>query len=478
LDCHSSSLKIYNRLSDTLEEIGTNNDNKIRIYVCGITVYDDCHIGHARTIVVFDVLRRYLMYSGSNLVYVQNFTDVDDKIINRAKLEGKSPDEISANYIMSYFQDFTKLNVMKADFYPKATENMSEIIEAIKILKDKNYTYTTLNGIYFRVRLFPNYGKLSKKQIDDLEEGARIEVDQLKEDPLDFALWKFSSDMPYWESPWGKGRPGWHIECSAMVSKFLGNDIEIHGGGTDLIFPHHENEIAQSEMFTQVKLAKIWMHVGMITINSEKMSKSLRNMILIKNALKKWGANVLRIYLISSQYSKPMDYNNEILYESLQKWRQIEHCVYELRTTRNEFGAPDEFEDKCNGYLTEIMTSMERNFNTPSALTSFMKLVSYINNLSSSEKLSTTMSEKGLHIVNTIMNIIGLEVMEVDISTKNDIEKMIDERNKLRADKKFQDSDTLRNKILELYDVELTDHGNYTSWKKKEIIEYESQNDG
>jgi len=216
----------------------------------------------------------------------------------------------------------------------------------------------------------------------------------------------------------------------------------------------------------------------MITINSEKMSKSLRNMILIKNALKKWGANVLRIYLISSQYSKPMDYNNETLYESLQKWRQIEHCVYELKTTRNELGDLDEFEDKCNSYLSEFMTSMDSNFNTSSGVTSFMKLVSYINNLSSSEKLSSTVSEKGLRIVNTIMNIIGLKITEVDMSTKNDIEKMIDERNKLRANKKFKDADMLRNRILELYDVELTDHVNYTSWKKKEIIEFENQHYG
>ena len=328
-------MKIYNKLSDTLEDIGTTEDNKIRMYVCGITVYDDCHIGHARTIVVFDILRRYLIHKGKELVYVQNFTDVDDKIINRAKLDGKSPDEISSKYIESYFEDFSKLNVLKADFYPKATDHIIEIINAIKILKEKNYTYTTLNGVYFKVRAFPNYGKLSKKQIDELEEVTRIEIDKLKEDPLDFALWKFSSDVPNWESPWGRGRPGWHIECSVMVSKLLGNEIEIHGGGTDLIFPHHENEIAQSETFNEKKLAKLWVHVGMITINSEKMSKSLRNMIVLKSALKKWGSNVLRLYLISSQYSKPMDYNYEILQESLQKWRKIEHCIYELRKTKN-----------------------------------------------------------------------------------------------------------------------------------------------
>lgn len=468
-------MKIYNKLSDTLEDIGTTEDNKIRMYVCGITVYDDCHIGHARTIVVFDLLRRYLIHKGKELVYVQNFTDVDDKIINRAKLDGKSPDEISSKYIESYFEDFSKLNVLKADFYPKATDHIIEIIRAIKILKEKNYTYTTLNGVYFKVRAFPKYGKLSKKQIDELEEGTRIEIDKLKEDPLDFALWKFSSDVPNWESPWGRGRPGWHIECSVMVSKFLGNEIEIHGGGTDLIFPHHENEIAQSETFNEKKLAKVWMHVGMITINSEKMSKSLRNMIVLKSALKKWGSNVLRLYLISSQYSKPMDYNDEILQESLQKWRQIEHCIYELRTTKNVSENMDEFEDKCNGLLNDFLSSLDSNLNTSLALTSFMKLVSYVNNLSSSEKLTIRMSEKALPIVDIIMDIIGIKAMMVDNETKIKIEEMIDRRNNLRVEKKFQEADNLRKKIFELFDVELTDHTKYTSWKKRERIDFESE---
>jgi cysteinyl-tRNA synthetase len=260
-----------------------------------------------------------------------------------------------------------------------------------------------------------------------------------------------------------------------MVSKFLGNEIEIHGGGTDLIFPHHENEIAQSETFNEKTLAKLWMHVGMITINSEKMSKSLRNMILLKNALKKWGANVLRLYLISSQYSKPMDFNDEILYESLQKWRQIEHCIYELVTTKNVSGDIDEFESKCNGYLDDFMSFLDSNLNTSSAISAFMKLVSYVNNLSSSEKLTTAMSDKALPIVNTIINIMGVKIAEIDIDTKKEIEKMIDQRNKLRAEKMFKDADNLRNKIFELYDVELTDHIMYTSWKKKQIIEFDRQ---
>ncbi|TLX92010.1 MAG: cysteine--tRNA ligase [Thaumarchaeota archaeon] len=467
-------MKIYNRLSDTVEEIKPNKDNKIRIYVCGITVYDDCHIGHARTIVIFDVLRRYLIHKGYDLTYVQNFTDVDDKIINRAKEEGKATEEISSKYISNYFEDFCKLNVMNADHYPKATEHINEIIEAIKILREKNYTYTTLNGIYFRVRSFPNYGKLSKKKIDELEEGSRIEIDSLKEDPLDFALWKFSSDAPSWDGPWGKGRPGWHIECSVMVSKFLGNEIEIHGGGTDLIFPHHENEIAQSETFNEKKLANLWMHVGMITINSEKMSKSLKNMILVRNALKKWGANILRIYLISSQYSKPMDYNDEILHEALQKWRQIEHCNYELRTTKNNVNVEiAEFGKQCNNYLNIFMSSLDSNLNTSSALTSFMKLISYINNLSSSEKLTTAMSTLALPLVSTMMNIMGIKIIDINDTAKAEIENMIELRNNLRLEKKFQDADELRKKIFELYNVELTDHSKYTSWKKIESVEFD-----
>jgi len=468
-------LKIFNKLTDTLEEIGTKSNDKIRIYVCGITVYDDCHIGHARTIVVFDVLRRYLTYKGYDLIYVQNFTDVDDKIINKAKLEGKTAEEISSMYIMSYFEDFTKLNVLKADFYPKATEHINDIITAIKILKEKNHTYSTLNGIYYRVRAFPHYGKLSKKQIDELEAGSRIETDALKEDPLDFALWKFSSDNPSWESPWGVGRPGWHIECSAMVSKILGNEIEIHGGGTDLIFPHHENEIAQSEVINEKKLAKIWMHVGMITINSEKMSKSLKNMILLKNALKKWGSNVLRLYLISSQYSKPIDYNDEILNESLQKWRQIEHCVFELRTTKNVSGGNDQFENKCHNYLDIFTSFLDNNLNTPGALGTFMELVSYINSISSSEELTITMSNRVLPILSTMMNIIGVKIGEIDTNIKTQIEKMIYQRNNLRAEKKYKDADELRSKIFELYNVELTDHSTYTSWKKKEIVEFDEK---
>src|ERR671913_491776 len=322
-------VKLYNTLSRQVEELKLQN-YIVRMYVCGVTVYDNSHIGHARTIIIFDVLRRYLISRGYKVIFVQNFTDVDDKIINRAKTEGKKAEEISRRYIDRYFNDFDSLNVMRADYHPKATEHIKEMIQLIDGLVKKGYGYLTLNGVYFRIKSFPGYGKLSKKSVEELESGARIEIDPSKEDPLDFALWKFYSDETVWPSPWGNGRPGWHIECSAMALKHLGNTVDIHGGGNDLIFPHHENEIAQSEAKTRVEFAKIWMHCGMVNINSEKMSKSLGNIVSIRNAINKWGANTIRLLCLTTQYSKPLEYTIDNLIEAQSKWRLIENCFYEL----------------------------------------------------------------------------------------------------------------------------------------------------
>ncbi|MGI0075567.1 MAG: cysteine--tRNA ligase, partial [Nitrosotalea sp.] len=284
------------RIFDTLSVAEKNVDtaNMVKIYLCGVTVYDESHIGHARTIIVFDTLRRYLESNGAKVNLVQNFTDVDDKIINRAKKENTLAQTITTRYIKNYFDDFDKLNVKRADLYPKATEHITDMIDLIKGLTDKGFAYVSKNGVYFSVLKFKEYGKLSKKKTDELISGARVEVDETKKDPLDFALWKFSDDSPTWDSPWGKGRPGWHIECSAMSLKYLGSNFEIHGGGRDLIFPHHENEIAQSESFSGINFAKIWMHVGMVTINGEKMSKSLGNTKSIDHVLKIWGPNIVR----------------------------------------------------------------------------------------------------------------------------------------------------------------------------------------
>lgn len=323
-------MKLYNTLSNEIEEINLI-DNILKIYLCGITVYDDCHIGHARTIIVFDVLRRSLLSKNIQVLFIQNFTDIDDKIIKRANADNTSFDAIAEKYIKSYFRDFDSLNVIRATFYPKATDHIKDIVEFIDKLIKKDKAYVGLNGVYYRVRSFPLYGKLSKKISGSLEAGARIEIDETKDDPRDFALWKFSSKEPKWNTPWGAGRPGWHIECSTMAIKYLGNSFDIHGGGQDLVFPHHENEIAQSEGLTDVCFANIWLHIGMVTIKTEKMSKSLGNTIKISDLLKSINPNIIRLFCLSSHYSKPLDYSDEIIGEMRNKWIQIENAYYELR---------------------------------------------------------------------------------------------------------------------------------------------------
>ena len=270
-----SKMNLQDTLSNSEQKLDVSK--KIKIYLCGVTVYDESHIGHARTIIVFDVLRKYLESKKIEVEFIQNFTDVDDKIINRATSENVSAEEISSKYIKNYFRDFDGLNIKRATNYPKATEHIDDIIKFVEKLIEKEIAYVSKNGVYFSVSKFPEYGKLSKKKIDELQSGSRVQIDETKKDPLDFAVWKFSDTNPTWESPWGKGRPGWHIECSAMSIKYLGENFDIHGGGRDLIFPHHENEIAQSESHTGKQFAKIWMHVGMVTINGENSSVTLMN---------------------------------------------------------------------------------------------------------------------------------------------------------------------------------------------------------
>ena len=466
-------MRIYNTLTRLIEELDAPND-VVRIYLCGLTVYDDSHIGHARTIIVFDILRRYLLSRGYKVNFIQNFTDVDNKIIDRAKREGLKAEEIAAKYIQSYFKDFDCLNVLRADKYPLATEHIKEMIDLIDGLIKKGYAYVSLNGVYFRVKSFPRYGRLSKKSVEELESGFRIEIDPSKENPLDFALWKFYSEPPIWESPWGKGRPGWHIECSAMALTYFGSPFEIHGGGHDLIFPHHENEIAQSEAFSGNQFSKLWVHCGMVTINSEKMSKSVGNIVLIKEALLRWGMNTLRIYSISIQYSKPLDYTEKLLAESMQKWRQIETCAYELRfASRKEEGDLKAVEKLCDDSRKAFQFAMDDNMNTTLALTIFMKFVTEINRYVAADKLTQTMSKIVLVVFNNFMNIFGLKVIEATESEKKQIERLILIRNKLRAEKKFQNSDVIRKKLIDQYSVELMDHKDRTVWKKVENLSRE-----
>ena len=458
-------MNIQDTLSNTEQKL--DNSEKIKIYLCGVTVYDESHIGHARTIIVFDVLRKYLESKKVQVELIQNFTDVDDKIINRAKDEKVSAQEISKRYIENYFRDFDKLNIQRATNYPKATEHIDDIIEFIKKLIDKGIAYVSENGVYFSVSKFPNYGKLSKKKIDELKSGSRIQIDETKKDPLDFAVWKFSDIEPLWDSPWGKGRPGWHIECSVMSMKYLGGNFDIHGGGRDLIFPHHENEIAQSEAHSDCKFAKIWMHVGMVTITGEKMSKSLGNTKSIKHVLENWGPNIIRLFCLSGHYSKVIDYSEEMLKENITKWRQVETCYFELiHANSNE---QEDISDKIKNISSEFDKSLEDDLNTHLALSTFFQLVKETNRLAASEKLGIENAQIIMREFERISNILGLEVPKMNQEEKQEIDNLISNREKLREEKQFEKADEIRDELNEM-NIELIDHKGKTIWMKKEKI--------
>jgi cysteinyl-tRNA synthetase len=458
-------MRLHNTLSNSIEHLHPVG-GIVRMYVCGVTVYDHSHIGHARTIIFFDVLRRYLLFKRYKVKYVQNFTDIDDKIIIRARKEGIRPEEIAKKYINRYFLDFDSLHVLRADNYPLATEHIEDIINFIDILLKKGYAYVSPNGVYFHVRSFDKYGKLSKKTIEELEAGSRIEVDPLKRDPLDFALWKFYSDQPNWTSPWGNGRPGWHIECSVMASKYLGDSFDIHGGGSDLIFPHHENEIAQSESISKREMARCWLHVGMVNINAEKMSKSIGNIISITKAKRRWGTNAIRIYSISGHYSKPIDYDDSLLMTYLQKWRQAEVCAYELRFAIGSGGNIEETKRLCRESIRAFELAMEDDMNTALALSIFMKFVHEINRFAANEELTKDMSQIAMNQFDEFLNILGLKVAEPTELERLHIEALIEQRNKLRQERKFDDSDIIRKRLNDKYSVRLIDHKKRTIWMK------------
>jgi len=459
-------MKILDTLSKNEKELDTSN--KVRIYLCGVTVYDESHIGHARTIIVFDVLRRYLESMGIEVEFIQNFTDVDDKIINRAKRENVRASAISSRYIENYYNDFDDLNVLRATRYPKATEHIQDMQDLIQDLLKKKIAYVSKNGVYFSVSKFPEYGKLSKKKIDELLAGARVEVDQAKNDPLDFALWKFSDEDPSWGSPWGRGRPGWHIECSSMSIKYLGENFEIHGGGRDLIFPHHENEIAQSESYTSKPFAKIWMHVGMITINGEKMSKSKGNIKSIRHVLQNWGSNIIRLFCLSGHYSKPIDYSEELLQENVTKWRQVESAYYEMKLSIGN-GDARKIENIISESKKEFEFALENDLNTHLALSAFFKFVNQINQLAASDSLTKSIADVALPHFDKIANILGLILPKISETEISSINELIQNRELLRTQKKFQDADKIRDQISQM-GIVLIDHKNRTTWMKKEKI--------
>jgi len=459
-------IKIFDTLSKTEKNLESKETAKI--YVCGVTVYDDAHIGHARTIVIFDTLRRFIESKGIKVDFIQNFTDVDDKIIKKADETGTTVELVSGKYIENYFEDFDALNIKRATHHPKATEHIPDMINLISDLMAKNIAYTTKNGVYFSVSKFSGYGKLSKKNIEELESGARIEVDESKENPLDFALWKFSDSKPSWDSPWGIGRPGWHIECSAMSIKYLGENFDIHGGGRDLIFPHHENEIAQSESFTGKPFARIWMHAGMITINGEKMSKSIGNVKTLSHVLENWGPNIIRLFCLSGHYSKPIDYTEELLKENLIKWRQLETCYYELRLADSTNGS-ENIEDGILNSRQRFDNALENDFNTSLALTEFFNMIKIINGLAAEGRITENIANTVMPIVEYMLDVLGLNVIKATNDEIKSVFELIQKRETYRKNKQFEEADAVRNTISAM-GIYLIDHKDRTLWMKKEKI--------
>ena len=454
-------IKVFDTLTEEKREFKPLEDKIVRMYVCGPTVYDHAHIGHARSAVVFDVIRRWLEYKGYKVIYVRNYTDVDDKIIKRSKEEGIPWYEVAEKYIKSYEEDMRALNVKEPTYKPRVTEHIREIIEMIDGLIDKGYAYEAEGDVYFSVEKFPEYGKLSKRKIDELIAGARIEPGEKKRNPLDFALWKKSKEgEPGWESPWGIGRPGWHIECSAMSMKYLGETMDIHGGGLDLIFPHHENEIAQSEAYTGKTFVRYWIHNGFVMVNKEKMSKSLGNFFTIKDILKEFSPDVLRLFLISTHYRSPIDFSFERLKEAERSLSRLLNFI-ESRKVIEELSTLEEKGEELNieSFRLEFESAMDDDFNTAKALGVLFELVKSANLLKDRaiKENKVAVSEKralleAIDFVENILKLLGFKLEREKEKGMEDelIKLLIDVRSELRKRKAFDLADLIRDRLKEL----------------------------
>ncbi|WP_324825917.1 cysteine--tRNA ligase [Sinanaerobacter sp. ZZT-01] len=449
-------MKIYNTLTRQKEEFVPIDEKEIKIYVCGPTVYNYFHIGNARPFVVFDTLRNYLQYRGKNVKFVQNFTDVDDKIINKAREEGVDASEISEKYVEEYYKDAAALNVQKASVHPKVTENMNEIIGFVQGLIDKGYAYEIDGDVYYSTRKFSDYGKLSKQNIEDLESGARIEVGEKKKDPLDFALWKAQKkqDEIAWESPWGMGRPGWHIECSVMSTKYLGETIDIHAGGQDLTFPHHENEIAQTEAQTGKPFANYWMHNGYITIDNEKMSKSKGNFFTVRDILKDYDGEVMRFFLLSGHYRSPINFSQELMEQAKNSLARMQNAKLHLQhLIQNGEGSMthDEAAQFANleKYRDKFNNAMEDDLNTADAISAVFELIRDMNTVTK-DGASKEFSEKSLSLLDELTGVLGLLRKEAsDTEMDSEIQKLIEERQEARKAKNFARADEIRDVLKE-----------------------------
>ncbi|MBR6444790.1 MAG: cysteine--tRNA ligase [Firmicutes bacterium] len=463
---------IYNTLTRKKEEFVPMDKNEVKVYVCGPTVYNFFHIGNARPFVVFDTLRRYLEYTGNTVKFVQNFTDVDDKIINKAREDGVTAGEVSEKYIEEYYKDAAALNVKKATVHPKVTETMDEIIQFVSDLIDKGYAYERNGDVYYSTRKFKEYGKLSKQNIEDLESGARIEVDEAKDDPLDFALWKArkADDEIAWESPWGMGRPGWHIECSTMSRKYLGETIDIHAGGQDLIFPHHENEIAQSEAHNGKQFANYWMHNGYITIDKEKMSKSKGNFFTVRDILKDYDGEVMRFFLLSGHYRNPINFSKELMDQAKNSLARMQNAKENLKhLAATEEGQMTEEEkavyEGFDAHRQDFIKAMDDDLNTADAISAIFELISDIN-IAVKDGCSKEFAEKSLEVLQELADVLGLLADSEDDGIDDDIQALVDERQEARKAKNFARADEIRDELLNK-GIILEDTREGVKWKRQ-----------
>jgi len=463
-------MRIFNTMTRQKEEFIPNNPDEVKIYACGPTVYNYIHIGNARPLCVFDVLRRYLEYRGYNVKFVQNFTDVDDKIIKRANEEGITFEEVSKKYIEEFWTDANGLNFKKASVHPKATENIDEIINIIKTLEEKGYAYAVDGDVYFRTLKFKEYGKLSHQPIEDLQSGARIAIGEKKENPLDFALWKAAKEgEPYWDSPWGKGRPGWHIECSAMNKRFLGDTIDIHCGGQDLIFPHHENEIAQSECANGCTFSKYWMHNGYINVDNVKMSKSLGNFKTVREIANVYGYEVIRYFLISSHYRSPINYSLEIIEQCKSALERLYTCRESLDfALKNAKDIPDDEEliKKLNSHREQFITAMDDDLNTADGVAAVFELVKDINTSILDKEVSKNVCQTAAAVFDELCDVLGILYNRKNNDVDSDIEALIEERQQARTNKDWATADRIRDE-LKAKGIILKDTPQGVTWTKE-----------
>ena len=448
-------MQIFNDMTMKLEEFVPLEPGKVKMYACGPTVYNYIHVGNARPIIMFDVLRRYLEYRGYEVTFVQNFTDVDDKIINRAKEEGIDSSAVAEKYIAEYWKDVTALGVRPATVHPKATENIGQIIKLVKVLIEKGYAYEVNGDVYYRTLKFKDYGKLSHQPIEELQSGARVDVNDGKENPLDFALWKAAKPgEPSWNSPWGKGRPGWHIECSAMSNRYLGKTMDIHCGGSDLIFPHHENEIAQSEAANGCKFVNYWVHNGFINVDNKKMSKSLGNFFTVREAAEAYGYDCIRMFMLMSHYRSPLNYSGEILMQAKAALERLSTAKDNLDffAQKGEDGPMTEaeaaFVEKLGAYREKFFAAMDDDFNTADAVSVIFELVREINAaVNPNANPTKALAEACRTLYLELSDVLGIPFIERKDELTPEQQELFEARKAARKAKNWAESDRIRDEL-------------------------------